>query len=658
MIRTCRSSKICRKSVASLLVLYTATYSYAGESEEGFLAPRENLVVEGVPPIPVALADAVYPYTQFRGAALASWHPARREMLIATQLADTPQIHQVKFAGGARTQLTFFKEPVWDASFQPTEGAYFLFARDKGGNENYQKYRFDVASGETTLLTDGRSRNTGGVWSNAGDRWVYGPTRRTGQDVDLWMVEPARPQSDKLLAELKGGGWAAISFSPDDQKLLVLNYVSVNESYLWLLDLSTGAKTELTPKEGDVPVAYNAGQFSHDGRGIYVLTDRDSEFQRLAYIDLATKQPTYLTKDLNWDVSRFRLSWDGKTIAYIANEEGRDALHLLDVATNKERPLPEIPVGSIGGLDWHKNNRDLGFNFLDSRRGTDAYALDVEKGKLERWTFSETGGVDTEKIPPPQLIRWKSFDGRMISGWMFRPPEKFTGKRPVIVQIHGGPEGQARPWLSAGNCYLVNELGVTLILPNVRGSIGFGKTFLTLDNGYKREDSYRDIETLFDWIDKQEDLDAQRVMVTGGSYGGHMTLAISTYYPEQIRCALDIVGMSNLVTFLENTSGYRKDLRRVEYGDERDPKMKEFLNRIAPLTNADKITKPLFVVQGGNDPRVPLSEAEQIVKTLRQQGTPVWYLMAKDEGHGFQKRANEDYLLYATVLFVQQYLLD
>jgi dipeptidyl aminopeptidase/acylaminoacyl peptidase len=471
-------------------------------------------------------------------------------------------------------------------------------------------------------------------------------------------MNPIDPKSDRILVHLEGGGWEPLDFSPDDAKLLVANLVSINESYLWLVDVATGEKSLLTPKIGSENVAYNDGQFSRDGKGIYVTTDRDSEFRRLAYISLADKKHIYLSKDIQWDVTSFRLSWDGKTIAFVSNEDGRDVLHLLDTATGRERAKTQVPIGIISGLEWHKNNRELGFNLLDSRRGSDAYSLDTKTGKLERWTFSETGGIRTDDFSMPELIRWKSFDGRSISGWLTPPPAKFKGKRPVVINIHGGPESQARPWLGAGYRYLINELGVAVIQPNIRGSSGYGKTFVTLDNGFKREDAYKDIGSLLDWIQSRDDLDADRIMVLGGSYGGHMTLAVATNYADRIRCAIDMVGPSNLATFLKNTSGYRQDLRRVEYGDERDPKMLEFLNRTAPLTNAAKITKPLFVVQGGNDPRVPLSEAEQMVRTVRKNGTPVWYLMAKDEGHGFLKKPNEDVLLYAMVLFVEKYLLD
>jgi dipeptidyl aminopeptidase/acylaminoacyl peptidase len=646
------------RTFSCFLLLVIAAPAAAESADEEIISPGDNLVCEGIPKIPMTIADTVRPFTEFRGATLCSWHPIRREMLISTQLGNTMQIHEVKFPGGARTQLTFFRDACWQATFQPTKGDYFVLARDSGGNENFQKYRFDLLSGDIKLLTDGKSRNTDGVWSHAGGQFVYGSTRRTGQNVDLWIIDPSKPKSEKMLIALDGGGWVPLDFSPDDKQLLIINQISINESYLSLVDVSMGRMTRITSKNESPSVAYGSGQFSHDGKKIYVTTDRDAEFHRLASIDLSTKKHSYLTSDINWDISEFSLSWDGKLIAFISNEDGRDVLRLLDTAIGKEIKKPEIPVGLIRGLQWHKNNRDLGFNFLDSRQGSDAYSLEVAENKLTRWTFSETGGINTDKFLLPELVRWKSFDGRSISGWLNRPPAKFTGKRPVIIQIHGGPESQARPWIGSGSKYLVNELGVAMLQPNVRGSQGYGKTFLTLDNGFKREDTYKDIASLIDWIKTRGDLDADRIMVMGGSYGGHMTLAVATFYADRIRCAIDLVGPSNLATFLDHTSPYRRDLRRVEYGDERDPKMREFLNRIAPLTNATKITKPLFIVQGGNDPRVPLSEAEQMLQTVKKNGTPVWYLMAKDEGHGFHKKQNEDFLLYAMVMFVQQYLLN
>ncbi|MBD2195350.1 MULTISPECIES: S9 family peptidase [Calothrix] len=618
--------------------------------------PGENLVTEGIPQIPASLAESVNRYTQFRAASLASWHPQRREMLISTRFADVPQIHLVKFPLGSRKQLTFFPERVGGGSFQPTEGNYFIFSKDTSGNEFNQNYRYDLATGEITLLTDGKSKNSRGVWSNKGDRTIYTSTRRTGKDNDFYIINPQNPQSDRLLTQVEGGGWGGIDWSPSDRQFLAQEYISANESYLWLIDTQSGEKKLITPKGGKEKVAYYGGVFSKDGKGLYVISDRDFEFSRLAYIDLATIQHTYLTSHIPWNVEDFDLSDDGKHIAFVTNEDGASVLHLLDTATGKEKPLPKLPVGNIYGVSWHRNNQDLGFTLVSSRTPADVYSLNIVTNKIERWTESETGGLNTENFPEAQLIRWQSFDNRTISGFLYRPPAKFTGKRPVIINIHGGPEAQSRPSFLGQSNYYLNELGVAILYPNVRGSSGYGKTFLQLDNGYKREDSVKDIGALLDWIATQPDLDKDRILVTGGSYGGYMSLAVATKYSDRIRASIDIVGISNFVTFLEKTEGYRRDLRRVEYGDERDPKMREFLLKISPVNNASRIQKPLFVIHGQNDPRVPLNEAEQIVATVKKNQVPVWYLMAKDEGHGFSKKKNIDFQFYATVMFIKEFL--
>ncbi len=639
-----------------LLLFASLLFTLPAFGQSAILTPGDNLVVEGIPEIPANTAEEVRKYTEGRGASLSSWHPVKREMLISTRFGDTNQVHLVKFPGAVRTQLTFFPERAGGASFQPKTGEYFVFNRDVGGNEFFQFYRYDVATGDVTLFTDGKSRNTGGVWSNNGESLAYSSTRRTGKDTDIYVVNPADPKTTRMVMQVEGGGWFAVDWSPDDNKLLVAEFISVNESYAWLLDVATGEKTLLTPKGGE-KISYGGGRFSKDGKGVYVTTDKDSEFQRLAYVDLATKEHTYLTDHIKWDVESLQLSRDGSLVAFVTNEDGISRLRLLDTSTRKERPVPNLPLGLIGSLRWHENSRDLGFTMVSARSTADVYSVEVKSGKVERWTQSETGGLNPENLSEPELVRWKSFDGRMISGLLYLPPAKFAGPRPVIINIHGGPEGQARPgYMGRGN-YFLNELGVAILFPNVRGSSGYGKYFLQLDNGFKREDSYKDIGALLDWIATEKRLDANRVMTTGGSYGGHMSFAVATLYSDKIRASLPVVGVSSLVSFLERTEAYRRDLRRAEYGDERDPKMREFMIKIAPLTNASKITKPIFIVQGGNDPRVPLNEAEQMVRTVRENKIPVWYLMAKDEGHGFSKKKNQDFQFYATVLFIKEYLL-
>ncbi|AMO25485.1 peptidase S9, prolyl oligopeptidase [Ramlibacter tataouinensis] len=619
--------------------------------------PGDNLVVEGIPPVPAGTAERVAQYTEFRSAALRDWHPKRREMLIGTRFGDTVQVHAVRVPQGARTQLTFFPDRVAGASFQPTHGNYFVFSKDVGGGEWHQLYRYDMADARVTLLTDGKSRNTGMVWNRAGDCIAYMSTRRTGRDSDLYLMDPADPKSDRLLLPLEGGGWGASDWSPDGRQIALLEFISINESRLWLVDVAAGTKRLITPPQSGEQVFHGAAQFSRDGKALYVSTDLGFEFRRLAHLDLATLQWQFLTSDIPWDVESFQLSDDGRTLALLTNEAGVGRLRFMDTATHRHRPGPALPVGVPGGIQWHKNNRELGFTLSAAKSPADVWSVDARTGKLTRWTTSETAGLDTSSFADARPVEWKSFDGRAISGFLYLPPARFTGKRPVVVDIHGGPEGQSRPYFLGRENYLLNELGIAIVYPNVRGSTGYGKTFAKLDNGMLREDSYKDIAALLDWIKAQPQLDGERILVTGGSYGGHMTLAVASNYSDRICCAIDVVGMSNLVTFLENTESYRRDLRRVEYGDERDPKMREFLTRIAPMTKAAHIRKPLFVVQGKNDPRVPASEALQMVETVRKTETPVWFLMANDEGHGFAKRKNRDFQFYAELLFIEQFLL-
>jgi dipeptidyl aminopeptidase/acylaminoacyl peptidase len=626
-------------------------------SESGEVVPNENLVAEGIPKIPVSLADAVRPYTEVRSANFASWHPTRREMLITTRFADANQVHLVRMPGGDRRQLTFFPDRVAGASFQPPRGDFFLFVKDVGGGEFFQIYRYDVASGAVTLLTDGKSRNLLGAWSHNGDRLAYTSTRRNGADTDVYAVDPTDPRSDRRLVELQGGGWVPVAWSPDDRQIALLEEISVSESYILLLDAVTGEKRLVTPKGGAGKVAYGAARFAPDGKSLYVTTDKGAEFEQLARLDLTTGKLATLTSHIPWDVEEFDVTDDGARIAFVTNEEGAGVLRVFDVSTGKEAKVPGLSLGTIGGVRWHKNGRDLAFTFSGARSPADVYSYDSTTGKVERWTESETGGLNPQTFPEPELVRWKTFDAKTISGFLYKPPPRFDGKRPVVINIHGGPEGQARPGFLGRLNYFLNELGIAVVFPNVRGSTGFGKTFVKLDNALLREDSVKDIGALLDWVKTRPELDADRIMVTGGSYGGFMTLASAVAYDDRIRCSLDVVGISNFVTFLEKTEAYRRDLRRVEYGDERDLKMREFLVKISPLTNAAKITKPLFVVAGGNDPRVPRNESEQMVATVRKNGGPVWYLMGKDEGHGFAKKRNQDFQFYATIAFMKENLL-
>jgi prolyl oligopeptidase PreP (S9A serine peptidase family) len=626
------------------------------------LKPGDNLVTDGIPAIPATLAQSVKAYTEYRPKIFNNWHPSKREMLIATRAGNANQIHLLAAPMGKPQQLTRYAEPVTGASYQPTQGNYFVFAKDTGGNEVHQFYRSDFA-GKTALLTDERLRNGNAVWSHKGDRFVHSAveTDKSRQQASVVtqvrIVNPDDGTQNKLIASLPGGGWENFAWSPDDKTLATIEYISINESIIWLLDIASGEKTRVTQKSGNQPVSHQGVEFSADGKGLYTASDADSEFLRLIYLNLVDKATTVLTPDTNWDVENFAVSRDGKFLAYVVNDSGASKLHVMETATRKIIAQPVLPQGTLSSLQWHRSLPELAFSLSSARSPADVYSFDVNSTKLTRWTSSAGEGRDTADFVEPELVIWKSFDGREISGFLYRAPAKFGGKRPLVINIHGGPEGQFRPGFLARNNYFLNELGVHILFPNVRGSAGYGKTFLKLDNGMLREDSVKDIGALFDWLGAQPAIDASRVLVTGGSYGGYMSLAVATLYPEKIAASIDVVGISNFVTFLERTESYRRDLRRVEYGDERDPAMRAFLQTISPLNRADKIAKPLFVVQGKNDPRVPFSEAEQIVATLKKSNTPVWYLVANDEGHGFAKKSNADFQFYSTIAFMRQYLL-
>ncbi len=646
-----------RRSIALLLgaVLGLALASLAQ------VKPGDNLIVEGIPPIPDELVARLTQYQNIRSAGFADWHPSRRAVLVSTRFGETSQLHLVENPGGARRQLTFLRERTLGGDFCPqAEHNCLILRSDVGGAENYQIYRLDLADGRLHLLTDGKSRNGGWLWNRAGTRLAYTSTKRTDRHFDIYLTDPQNPADEKLVLKVQGA-WGPLDFSPDDSRLLLEQYISINQSYIHLLNLSDGSVETLSPKT-DEKVSYRDAKFSQDGKGIYLSTDKDSEFIRLAYYDLAAKTYTYLTSDIPWDVQSFDLSDDGRYLVFITNEDGISKLHLRDLSTGSALPAPDLPPGVIGGLKFRPGTNELSFVVTSARTPTDVFSYRIAAAELTRWTRSETGGLNPESFSEAELIHFPTFDEvdgkpRQLAAFLYRPGPKFQPPYPVLINIHGGPEGQARPSFRGRSNYYTSELGIAVIRPNVRGSAGYGKSFLQLDNGFKREDTVRDIGALLDWVEKQPYLDKNRIAVSGGSYGGYMSLATMTHYNHRIRCGFDYVGISNFVTFLENTKTYRRDLRRVEYGDERNPKMREHLEAISPLTNAHKITKPLFIAQGLNDPRVPAGESTQMRDKVRAQDGPVWYLVAKDEGHGFAKRANQDYLQYALILFLEEFLL-
>ena len=612
-----------------------------------------NLVVEGVPAPPPELQVQLARYQNTRSARLAGW--IGDGVLVATRFGNTTQLHRVDQPLGMRRQLTFFAEPVAGATIhpQPAEGG-FAYLKDSGGSEFYQLFWRDLDGEEVRQLSDGKSRYLGVSWSPSG-RWLgYATTEGNGVDWDLHIQSLAGDR--RVLQAEQGVGWTIEDWAADESRVLVSRYISVNESQLYEIDLESGQRERLF---ADVTAAFGSGAYGNRDR-IYFTSDMDGEFMRLHRLDRANGEIAALTAETPWNVETFAVSRDRHRLAYIVNADGISELVALALPDESRTPLPDLPSGIISGLRFHPDGERLGFTVSSANTPSDAFSIDLGKQAqaeqaLTRWTRSELGGLRASELATPKLFRYPTFDGRDIPAFLYLPPG--TGPHPVIVNIHGGPEGQARPGFSPSTQFYVRELGAAVVYPNVRGSDGYGKTYLRLDNGRKREDSVRDIGALLDWIAEQPNLDASRVAVMGGSYGGYMVLASLVHFGDRLRAGVERVGISNFVTFLTNTQPYRQALRRVEYGDERDPEMREFLQSISPLSRADEIDTPLLISQGLNDPRVPASESEQLVALLREQDVPVWYVLALNEGHGFRKKNNRDYLAAVTALFLQQHLL-
>jgi protease II len=647
-----------------LTTLTIISVNLAHPAASAAVEERGNLLLDNIPAVDTPLTARLGDYLNSRGASFVDWLPDDG-LLIATRFGDVDQLHRVATPLGAREQLTFYDEPVISARApQSAVARGFTFLRDQGGDENSQIYYYDLNTRAVRLLTPGQGVNGGQVWSHDGTRVAYHSTARDGTSYDLFIAEPGNKLAvPRLVYNGFGRTWFVEDWSPDDSKLLIRNFVSATESHLHVMDIATAALTPVS--EGEEPASISRAQFSADGRGVFLVTDRDSEFRQLRRVDLASGTIELLTGHIPWDIDEFARSDDGRYVAWVANVDGVHRLTVVDVAKRSELQ-PPLPDGRIGRIAFNHAGKRLAFSLEGPQSPRDVFVYELERNSVVRYTRSEAGAVDPLQFVPAELVRFPTFDRvngkyREIPAFVYRPKDGpkdgRPGPHPVLIEIHGGPESQARPGWDPFLQFLVREMGFVVITPNVRGSSGYGRTFLNLDNGEDREDAVRDIGALLVWIGLQRDLDAKRVFVEGGSYGGYMALAALVNFGDRLRGGIDRVGISNFVTFLESTAPYRRHLRRPEYGDERLPKMRAYLQRISPLTNAARISKPLLVVQGLNDPRVPASESQQMVAKIRGRGGEVWYLAAKDEGHGFRKKPNREFYQKTYVTFLEKQLV-
>jgi dipeptidyl aminopeptidase/acylaminoacyl peptidase len=643
-------------------LLRTAVLLLAGvglAAQDAAVPVPASVTAEGLPPIPASMAKRLAPYAQFRRAQLLSWHGERRQMLVSTLTGTVVQVHTVDAPGSAPKPVTDMPGGVSGglpgaASHSPAGGDGFIVRKDTGAAETYQLWRHD-GSGEPVLLTDGKSRNGAPAWSKKSGRIAFDSNRRNGKDRDIYVLDPKDPTTSRLLLEVSGS-WYVAGWSPDDRTIIAVEMLPGNDTALWLVEVATGKRTPLTKDK--VPSIWSWAHYAPDGRAIYAVSNRDSELTRLWRWQDNTWTP--LTPDGD-SIESAAVSPDGATIAVVFDRDASSRLELLDARTLKPRVRPALPAGQITDLAWHPSGAEVGFTFGSLAFQGDVFSVDATSGGVTRWTKSPVGGIDASTLPDPEIVRWKSFDGRMISGVLYRPPATFTGPRPVMINIHGGPNNaRERPRFQGRSAYFLNELGIAIIFPNVRGSFGFGRTFEALDDGMKREDAVKDIGALLDWIDAEATLDGTRVMVTGASYGGYMTYAVAAKYPERIRCAFAAAAISNFVTFLENTEPGRREDRRAEYGDERDPKMRAFLTAASPLTHAGRIRTPLMIAHGGQDARVPLAQAESMHRAVKANDVPVWFVVYQDAGHeNFPRtRVNDAFNFYSWILFVEKYLVN
>jgi len=605
---------------------------------------RGNLIFDNIPEPPAEMAEKLDAYLNARQATPLGFSP-KGQLLITTRFGDVDQLHLLERPAGERRQLTFLREPITQAAFSPDPGrSAFVYLKDVGGNENAQLYYQRLGEPSAKLLTDGKSLNGSPVWSNAGREIAFFSTARDGVNHDIDIVDPDSGSLPRLAVTGDSADWYPLDWSPDDRKLLVLKSVSISEAYLYVVDVYTGQRREVEPSPSKVGIS--GARFSRDGQGVYLISDRDGEFAQVRYVNLYTGDKTVVSGHLSWDIEELAISRDGHYLAYVSNEGGTNKLNVLDLRSHQDLIPPRLPAaGVIGSLSFDAEGKRLAFAYAAPNQPRDAYVLDIAANALEAWTHSEAGPVSLPKFVTPRLTQFPTFDRndgqtRQVPMFVYEPAS--PGPHPVLIVLHGGPESQFQPGFDPWLQYVVNELGFAVVAPNVRGSSGYGKTYLGLDNGMLREDAVKDVGALLVWLGLQKAYDAKHVVVSGGSYGGYLTLATLVNFSDRLRGGVDVAGITDFVSFLTNTAPYRQNQRRVEYGDERDPDMRAFLRRISPLTNAERITRPLLIVHGKNDPRVPLSEAEQIVNRVRSKGGEIWYLQAVDEGHGFRKKQNRD----------------
>lgn len=645
----------------------------ANGTGDALLPVPETITTSGVPEIPHRVLTRLDRYRNTRTANLVRWLPGDQGLIVRSRLGTYEQLYRVERPGAMRQQLTYFDRAYsWIWTRPGTDGRTVVVSGDTDGDGKEQIYISNADRERTVRISDGTSRYGFPGWSPTGRYLAYFSSERNGRDRDIYIArvndDGDVTKTERVVEE--GGVWFPLGWAPDDSRLLVLEYRQFTDSRIHVYTRATGTLTQISPSEGTASHGY--ATFG-DPNTVYFTSSEGSGTSALHQVVLddaptagdtaseTVRSRAIISTERTWPVENLNVSQGGRYVAYSTNHRGTGRLHVFDTETGVNLDLPELPTGSIYSLRFNAEATKLGLYLSTAQSPGDVYSIDLNTRTLTRWTHSEIGGLSTDAFVAPSLIQYATFDRapsgetRMIDAFIYRPES--AGPAPVLIDLHGGPASQHRARFNAFHQYLVQELGVAVIAPNVRGSTGYGQAFASLDDGRKRPDAVRDVGALLDWIADDADLDASRVAVGGASYGGYLALATLTTYPDRVRAGMSFVGISNFVTFLEGTHETRREQRRAEYGDERDAEMRAFLNEISPLTNVDRIQAPLLVGQGQNDIRVPVQESNQIVDAIQSRGGTVWYVLAEDEGHGFRKEANSSYFDATYVWFLKQHLL-
>jgi len=621
--------------------------------------PPDRVTVSGIPPLSQSLQKNLERYQHWTYATLVGYAPHGDGIIVLSREGETAQLFRVEKKRGAARRLTRQSAAVIGATVCPAAGAgAVFFTSDIGGNENFQISCVGIDSATIRHITsDSGASNDGVLFSNRGDRFVYSSNRRNGIDFDIWCASVEQSQRAACICSC-GGAWSALDWSPDDAKLLLNHYVSRTLSRLYIFDIGSGMLSALT--DTTVEVSEELGAFTADGRGVYFTSDGGSDLRTLRVRYPAAGEEVTLSGMIPWDIREIECSHSRTTVAFTTNENGFYHLYTIYTPTGVVTEVTGLPRGIIGGLDFHPDDTALAMTVSTACAPDDVYELSLGSGIVSRWTdntpafCTDTAGC----IPIVKTVAgYDSFAGAPLQiPCLVYTPADAEPPYPVLILLHGGPETQFWPSFRPELLFYLRELHCAVVAPNVRGSGGYGKRYLSLDDGTTRVGAVQDVGALLDWIAAQPLFDATRVMVSGGSYGGFLSLAAMTKYSDRLCGGIDCYGIANFITFLEKTAGYRRDLRRIEYGDERDSTMRAFLRSVSPVNHAGDITKPLLVIQGANDARVPLAESEQIVSRVRDNGVDVWFMIALDEGHGFRSKTVRDYQDLVTASFMIRYL--